>query len=137
MKRQIKIEFEGNTFSIEAERKANTLIITRDGKDYSVRIIPEETVAPKRMAANQVSAPIVAAEVPGKVPGGINAPMTGLVKEILVKAGAMVKAGQLVVIMEAMKMDIEVRSVSAGTVEAVYTAVDSNVIQAQPLLSIA
>jgi oxaloacetate decarboxylase alpha subunit len=136
MKKQIKMEFEGKTFTIEAERNGENITITRDGKDYSVRIIPEEAVVVKKAAPKKSAAPVVVSAVPTAVAGGITAPMAGLVKEILAAAGSTVEPGQVVVIMEAMKMDIEVKAAAAGTVKEVYAAVNTNVTQGQPLLSI-
>jgi pyruvate carboxylase subunit B len=60
----------------------------------------------------------------------IRAPMPGLVVRVLVEPGDAVEAGQGVVVLEAMKMENELRSPSAGTVGAVHarpgTAVGKN-----------
>ena len=48
--------------------------------------------------------------------GAIEAPMPGKVLKILVSQGAPVTAGQLVLILEAMKMENEIFAPSAGTV---------------------
>ena len=49
----------------------------------------------------------------------LKAPMPGLVTRILVKDGDTVKAGTPLVVMEAMKMENELRSPGAGTVRSV------------------
>ena len=137
MKKQIKMEFEGKTFTIDAERDGDNLTITRDGRDYTVRIVPEEAVVVRKAAPKKRSAaPVVVAAVPSAVAGGITAPMAGLVKEVVVEAGSAVEAGQVLVIMEAMKMDIEVKATAAGTVKEIYAAANTNVTQGQPLLSV-
>jgi len=46
--------------------------------------------------------------------------MAGRVARVLVKVGDSVKVGQTVVIVEAMKLEIEVQSLTEGVVEAVF-----------------
>ena len=52
-------------------------------------------------------------------PAPLLAPMPGLVVRVNVKPGDQVEAGQPLVVMEAMKMENELRSTSAGTVKSV------------------
>ena len=52
-------------------------------------------------------------------PAPLIAPMPGLVVRVNVKPGDQVEAGQPLVVMEAMKMENELRSTSAGIVKAV------------------
>ena len=52
-------------------------------------------------------------------PAPLVAPMPGLVVRINVKAGDQVQPGQALVVMEAMKMENELRTASAGTVKAI------------------
>jgi pyruvate carboxylase subunit B len=52
-------------------------------------------------------------------PQPVTAPMPGLIVRVYVKPGDVVAAGQGVIAMEAMKMENELRSVTAGTVKAV------------------
>jgi len=56
-------------------------------------------------------------------PAPVNAPMPGLVVRINVAVGDKVQAGQGVVVMEAMKMENELRASSAGTVKAIHAEV--------------
>ena len=63
--------------------------------------------------------------------------MTGTIKEVKVAKGSSVEANQLVVIMEAMKMDIEVFAHTAGTVQEVYLAPGSSVKENQPIIKLA
>lgn len=52
-------------------------------------------------------------------PAPINAPMPGLIVRVCVQVGDQVQTGQGVVVMEAMKMENELRSSSAGRVKAI------------------
>ena len=53
-------------------------------------------------------------------PAPLVAPMPGLVVRVLVQPGDAVAAGQGLVVMEAMKMENELRAATAGTVRAVH-----------------
>jgi acetyl/propionyl-CoA carboxylase alpha subunit len=55
-------------------------------------------------------------------PAPIKAPMPGLIVRVNVKVGDSVEAGQGVVVMEAMKMENELRATAAGTVKSVEVA---------------
>ena len=64
----------------------------------------------RRLAATPSSASTPSMSV------GFPAPLAGNVFKVLVKAGEPVAAGQVVIILEAMKMETEVRATSAGVV---------------------
>jgi pyruvate carboxylase subunit B len=55
-------------------------------------------------------------------PRSLVAPMPGLILHVHVRPGDVVQAGQGLVVMEAMKMENELRAVSGGTVRAVLVA---------------
>lgn len=55
-----------------------------------------------------------------KGPAPLVAPMPGLVVRVSVAEGDVVQAGQGLVVMEAMKMENELRATSAGTVKTVH-----------------
>ena len=55
-------------------------------------------------------------------PGDVSTSMPGNIVDVLVKVGDAVKAGQAVLISEAMKMETEVQAPIAGTVKAVHVA---------------
>jgi biotin carboxyl carrier protein len=63
----------------------------------------------------------------GKGPHSIVAPMPGKVVKLLVKRGDQVAARQGVVVVEAMKMENELRSPKAGTVTEIKTAEGASV----------
>lgn len=51
--------------------------------------------------------------------GALSAPMPGLVVSVLVREGETVEQGQTLVVLESMKMQMQLRAVSAGTVKSV------------------
>jgi len=54
--------------------------------------------------------------------GGLTAPMNGSVVRVLVKPGQQVAAGELLVVVEAMKMEHSIRAAEAGEVTAIHCA---------------
>lgn len=70
-------------------------------------------------------------------PGHVSAAMPGNVVEVLVKEGDSVTAGQGVMVIEAMKMEMEVHASVDGTVNAVYVAKGDRVTPGEILIDIA
>jgi biotin carboxyl carrier protein len=64
----------------------------------------------------------------------VPAPMAGQVKELLVAVGDAVAAGQEVLLLESMKMEIPVESPTAGTLAEFLVAPDDVIEEGQPLL---
>ena len=131
----LRFRYEGVLYEVEVVRDGDILTITQEGTAYRVELEPEAAAAgapspPPPPAAPAPSAPAAAG------PGVLPAPMTGTVKEIKVAAGEQVSAGQLVVVMEAMKMDIDVTATAAGTVAEVHVSPGDNRAAGQPLLTI-
>ena len=60
-------------------------------------------------------------------PAPLRAPMPGLIVQLRVKVGDTVAAGAGLVVMEAMKMENELRTVAAGKVRAVHVSVGAAV----------
>lgn len=72
------------------------------------------------------------------VSGGVlKAPMPGLVMRIDVSVGDVVVAGAALVVLEAMKMENELKAANSGTVRAILVATGQAVEKGQVLLDIA
>jgi oxaloacetate decarboxylase alpha subunit len=65
----------------------------------------------------QSAAPV--AKAPGAAADEVTAPMSGNIVKVLVKPGQQVAANDILIILEAMKMETEVRAPNAGTVATV------------------
>lgn len=150
----IRFRYEGVLYEVDVVRDGDTLTITHEGRTYRVDLEPEAappagrpapapppTTSPHPASPAPASpppaAPAPAAPPPASAgPGVLPAPMAGTVKEVKVTAGEQVSAGQLVVVMEAMKMDIDVTAAAAGTVAEVHVSPGDNRAAGQPLLTI-
>jgi len=84
-----------------------------DGKSYDVVVSPAGAVMDVTAAA---SVPARAAAVLPTAGEAVEAPLAGSIFRVLVKKGDQVESGQILLIMEAMKMETEVRSPKSGTV---------------------
>jgi len=69
-------------------------------------------------------------------PATVRAPMPGLVVRVLVKAGQEVSAGTGIVVLEAMKMENELKAPAAGLVGAVRVAAGEPVEKGQVLVEL-
>lgn len=50
----------------------------------------------------------------------VSAPIPGIISSVAIKEGQIVKAGQLLLVLDAMKMQNEIFSSEAGTVKSIY-----------------
>jgi biotin carboxyl carrier protein len=64
----------------------------------------------------------------------LTSPMAGVIQEVRVQPGDEVEAGQVMMVIEAMKMQNDLHARRAGTVKAVYVSAGQRVEQAAPLL---
>lgn len=64
----------------------------------------------------------------------LTAPLPGTVIEVFVKEGDLIEAGQVIVIIEAMKMKNSIRSTRAGKISEVLTSVNQTVAHKQVLV---
>ena len=94
-----------------------------DGFRYEVEALDERTKAIRELSG--------ASDAPTG-PAPLIAPMPGMIVRVTVQVGDQVQAGQGLVVMEAMKMENELRASAAGTVKAVLaqpgTAVEKGAI---------
>ena len=92
------------------------LTVTVNGVAYNVTV-EENTNGAAPVAAPAAAPAPAAAAAAGSVP--VNAPMPGTILDIKVKAGAAVKAGDVVMILEAMKMENEISAPQDGTIASI------------------
>lgn len=152
MKRKIAFTFEGETIEVTAERVGNLLTVQRGEEIYHVELEPLPSTAhhtgepatqtpetpqpapasPTAPAQERPSGRLVSTGGSGSVP----APMTGTIKEVLVHVGDTVQENEQIVMMEAMKMDIEVVAPLAGKVAEILVQPGDSVRENQTVLRI-
>lgn len=111
--------------------------ITLNGKVYEVEI--EEVANGNVTNKNTKSLPTVSSKTETNISNGecITAPMPGTIVNVLVRKGQLVKKGQVVAILEAMKMENEIVATVDGCIESINVDKGQNVSLGDNLLEIA
>jgi pyruvate carboxylase subunit B len=112
---------------------AREFTVEVDGEPYRVRILGDGA-APAVAAAPAASAPTAAQRAGGD--GAIQAPMQGMVVKVKVKPGDRVRLGDVVVVLEAMKMQNDIVSTVGGTVREVFAKEGAIVAPNEVLMTI-
>ncbi len=92
------------------------------GATYSAPVAP--VAEPVAQAPAQAAAPAAAPKAAPKAPavqGGtkVNAPMQGTILKVNCKAGDVVKKGDILLVLEAMKMENDIKAPADGTIASV------------------
>ncbi len=140
----------GVDYNVEIESiEANTAIVTVNGKTFEIEMkqafkahpqpekvemsAPQAAPAPKPAAA-PVAAPAAA---PATANGTkVTAPLPGTITEVKVAVGDVVKTGDTVVILEAMKMQNNIEAECDGTITAVSVRQGDTVLEGSTLVVI-
>jgi oxaloacetate decarboxylase alpha subunit len=107
-----------------AKSESGSYVVTVNGTEYSVLVRPEGTVAvkPQERHASQI------------VPGGtlVEAPVAGVVLRLVKRDGDAVKKGETILIVESMKMELEIKSTADGKVKFLVQA-GANIAAHEPI----
>ncbi len=138
----LEIDIDGKVYKIDLMYSADgTFSILEGGRSHNIELVP---TAPKKYTAYTLyetfNVEVIDAEaryllnrntnVMASADNNIISPMPGKVVKILVKEGDMVKEGDVVIIISAMKMESEYKAPKNGTIKKVNVkdedTVDSN-----------
>jgi biotin carboxyl carrier protein len=129
----------GHTYELNLQQTARSYVLSSDGAVFDCRVDGQPTSGetvdvvvgterfavmftdPKRLRGSAAAAGV------GDGAARIVAPMPGKVVRVLVQVGAQIEAGAGVVVVEAMKMQNEMKSPKAGSVSAVNVEVGATV----------
>ena len=139
---QYKFKIAGKEYEVSVgAMEGKTAKVNVNGADYEVELLsaPEAAPAPAAPQAAPQAAP-AAAPAPAQAPAGqgvkVTSPMEGKVLEICVSSGAPVKAGAKVVVIESMKMEVEISATKDGTVGEILVHKGDQLTDGQPVITI-
>ena len=126
-----KVTLNGRTYEIEVEAGKAIFLDEYEAIAPSAPAVAAPEAAP--------AAPVAAPAAPVITGSGeaVNAPMPGTILKVNVSAGQSVKAGQVLVVLEAMKMENEIMAPCDGVVSAVPVAKGASVNTGDVLVVIA
>jgi len=133
-----------------SEINAEYALIRVNGREFRVdlqqlalsKLMPVETKKSEARMEAAAAMPAVrpALEPPpagGDVSNIVKSPLPGLIIDVKAREGEKVKAGQIIVVMEAMKMENQIQATIDGTVKKIFVKKGDNVAEGDTLIEIA
>jgi len=144
MKKEYKYTINGNKYEVAiGDIAENIATVTVNGEEYKVEMEPEPVEEKKvvvRPVANTSSSTSDSKESSnaGAIASGnaVKAPLPGVITEICVNEGDDVKAGNTVVVLEAMKMANNIEAEKDGKIAAICVKPGQTVMEDDPLVVI-
>lgn len=144
--KEYKFKINGKDFHVAVNGISGTKAdVTVNGVNYDVEL--ENAVASVQQAAPAQTAPVAPVAAAPKAPSAASAPATGgkvitsplpgVIISVDVKEGSVVKRGQKVAVIEAMKMENDILADADGTVTAVHVSKGDTVAEDAKIVTIA
>ncbi|NOY81608.1 MAG: biotin attachment protein [Kiritimatiellaeota bacterium] len=117
----------------DADKPVEIYDVTVDGRTFRVRVAPDGGGRSDEIRIES------AAPAPGPVRAAdetITAPMPGSVLRVIAPEGTRVGDGDTILVLEAMKMEVEVKSAVPGTVKVLHVREGDTVASGQPLADV-
>ncbi|MDO6642066.1 MULTISPECIES: sodium-extruding oxaloacetate decarboxylase subunit alpha [unclassified Shewanella] len=124
----------------KAEKGAETYTVNVQGQSFVVEVSEGgdiSQIVPTSAAPAAVAPTVAAAPVSDEVKATMNAPLSGNIFKVLVNDGDHVNEGDVVLILEAMKMETEVRAAITGFIKNISVKQGDAVSVGSPLLALA
>ena len=143
MENEIKAECDGTIAKFHVAAGQSVMAddklfdIAAAGAPVAAAPAPVAAPAPKPAAAPAPKAEPAAAPAAGGPAKALKSPLPGSITKILVTPGQAVKKGETLLMMEAMKMDNEIKAEKDGVVAEIKVTVGQNVMNDDVLLTIA
>ena len=138
-----KFKINGNEYNVAINSLAGGVAdVTVNGTPYQVELAdaPAAPVAPAAVTAPVQAAPATAPAAPATPAAGsgkpVTSPLPGVIIAVKVNVGDVVKAGQTVAVLEAMKMENDIQAECDGTVTAVKVAKGDSILEGAVIVTI-
>lgn len=132
------LKIEGENFGVTVESvSGDNAVVSVNGKTFNVTILRDEAARPQSYCDELTTAvtPKKAATSAGAT-HKVKSPLPGLVLGIKVKEGDFVKEGQVVAVIEAMKMENDIEAERSGIVKAINVEKGDSVLEGATLMNI-
>lgn len=138
------IKIYGTEYAVKIKKvEGKTAQLTVNDVPYEVEV-EGLTTNPTRMSTKTtIQQPVMQSEVPVTKPAPasgnaypMKAPLPGVILEMAVKEGDTIKQGQLLLVLEAMKMENNIESDRAGVIEKINYHKGDSVLEGDVLLTI-
>jgi len=127
-----KVKLNGKIYEVEVEKGEAELLAEYDAISAPAAVAPVDAAA-----APVAAAPTAAASVPVASGNATPSPLPGVVVAVKKNVGDKVKAGEVVMLIEAMKMENEITATKDGTLVAVLAPKGTQVQVGTALFEIA
>ncbi|MBQ7237896.1 MAG: biotin/lipoyl-binding protein [Bacteroidales bacterium] len=136
-----KMKINGNDYEVAVKDvNGQNVEVEVNGKAFTVELAEApKAEKPKPVVARPAAAPSAPTAAPAARPaagaaGATKSPLPGTVLSVNVTVGQSVKAGDVAIVLEAMKMENNINCGKDGVVKAVYVQKGDNVLEGADLL---
>ena len=135
-----KVTLNGKVYEVEVEKGEAVIQAEYEAALPAAPAAPVAAPAPVQAQAPAAPAPAAAASAAAPAAqagaGTVPAPLPGNINEVRFSAGQTVKAGDVVIILEAMKMENEIVAPKAGTLTKIHVQKGAVVNTGDPLFDV-
>ncbi len=137
--KNFKFKIQDNNYNVKIlSHEGNKIELEVNGTSYSVKMKEEikkaKTPTLVRAASKRPSEPLKVNPSSSKTK--IVAPIPGVVLSLDVKVGDIIKVGDRLLVLEAMKMENNIASEKSGTITAVNVSVGQQVLQNETMIEL-
>jgi len=139
--KEFKYKINGNEYAVKLNKlEEKEAEVEVNGTTYQVELLTEKKETPRpvvKRVTPVVSAPKASApSAGGGSKGGIKAPLPGVILDVVVQVGDVVKRGQKVAVLEAMKMENSINAECDGVITAIKVAKGDNILEGSDIVII-
>ena len=134
--KEFKYKINGNEYAVKLNKlEEKEAEVEVNGTTYQVELLTEKKEAPRPVVKRVTPAASTPSSAAGSK-GGIKAPLPGVILDVVVQVGDVVKRGQKVAVLEAMKMENNINSDREGKVLEVKVQKGDSILEGTDIVVI-